>query len=192
MKFKYMSRKDSILISAIDIMEEKGIVGMTTKEIALREGITEPAIYRQYKGKKEIVLAVLEKFAGYDDQIMSTVDQQNMNSIDAIRYFLVSLSDYYEGYPQVVTAMFSLDVFWYDENTKKLMIDIINKRLNFLEKYVRLGLEEKSFNIDLDSKNLTEMIYGYLMNTTFNWKILSNKDGIKANVLAKFESLVNE
>jgi len=187
-----MSRKDSILISAIDIMEEKGIVGMTTKEIALREGITEPAIYRQYKGKKEIVLAILEKFAGYDDQIMSTVDQQNMNSIDAIRYFLVSLSDYYEGYPQVVTAMFSLDVFWYDENTKKLMIDIINKRLNFLEKYVRLGLEEKSFNIDLDSKNLTEMIYGYLMNTTFNWKILSNKDGIKANVLAKFESLVNE
>ncbi len=189
MRYQYMTRKESILITAIDILEEKGIRGMTTKEIAIREGITEPAIYRHYNGKKVIILAILKRFSSYDDQIMSTVKQQNMTCIEAIYFFLTSLSEYYQGYPQVVTAMFSLDVFWYDEDSKELMKQIMKKRLDFLEEHIKIGLDQNMFIVDLSSKVLSEMIYGFLMNTTFNWKLLNNTESIKSEVLEMFESL---
>ena len=43
----YIKRKEKVIISSIDLFDEAGIKGLTTKELAKREGITEPAIYKQ-------------------------------------------------------------------------------------------------------------------------------------------------
>jgi AcrR family transcriptional regulator len=40
---EYHQRKNKIIIEAIDLLDEAGIQGLTTKEIAKRQGITEPA-----------------------------------------------------------------------------------------------------------------------------------------------------
>ena len=44
----YLTRKEKIIINAIDILDEGGINGLTMKEIANQQGITEPAVYRQF------------------------------------------------------------------------------------------------------------------------------------------------
>lgn len=189
MKNKFISRKVSIIISAIDILAEKGIQGMTMKEIAKMEGVTEPAIYRQYKGKKDVIVAILDEFARYDDQIIATVAQQKLNSKEAIEFFCSSLADYYQGYPEVATVMFSLDVFKYATETNEKMEAIIQKRFDFLEKYVNAGLEEGIFSVNMDSDILVDMIYGFIMNTTFNWKSKKRTYDLKKRVLKMLECI---
>ena len=55
-----LNRKDSIVITAIEIMSELGIHGLTTKEIARRQGISEGTIFRYFRSKNEIILSMLK------------------------------------------------------------------------------------------------------------------------------------
>jgi AcrR family transcriptional regulator len=45
MKKNIIKRKNKIIIEAIDLLDELGIQGLTTKEIAKRRDPSEPAIY---------------------------------------------------------------------------------------------------------------------------------------------------
>lgn len=47
------------LRAALDVVREEGISELTTRAIARRSGLTQPAIYRHFTGKDELVSAVL-------------------------------------------------------------------------------------------------------------------------------------
>lgn len=189
MNYKLITRKESIIISAIDILSKEGIRGMTMKKIAEKEEISEPAVYRHYKSKKDVVVAILEKFSRYDDQIIGTVVQQNLEPREAIVFFASSILDYYQGYPEVATVMFSLDVFSYNEETNTIMDAIIKKRCDFLSSVVSLGIEKDIFCIDLEKDIIVDMIYGFIMHTTFAWKSHKQSYDLKKRVLKMLESI---
>ncbi len=56
------NKKDVILQTAIELFYTKGFTATSTSEIAARAGVAEGTIFRHFKTKKEILLAVLENF----------------------------------------------------------------------------------------------------------------------------------
>ncbi len=56
-----MSRKEEIVDRAIDIAVKSGFQCVTIKNLAEACGITEPAIYRHFKSKDDIILAVIDR-----------------------------------------------------------------------------------------------------------------------------------
>ncbi len=56
-------RRRQILQATLQIMKEQGLEGTTTRRIADKVGITEPALYRHFRNKKEIVLEALEELS---------------------------------------------------------------------------------------------------------------------------------
>ncbi len=54
--------KDAILQSAIDLFSQKGFNATSTAEIAAAAGVAEVTVFRHFKTKKDILLAVLEQF----------------------------------------------------------------------------------------------------------------------------------
>ena len=53
-------RQEEITKEAIKLISEKGIQGLTIKNLSKRIGISEPAIYRHFEGKTDILLKLLE------------------------------------------------------------------------------------------------------------------------------------
>ena len=86
----YLTRKEKIIINAIDILDEGGINGLTMKEIANQQGITEPAVYRQFKNKQEIVLTILRRFSAFDIALENAIFQQGYAPDQAILYLMES------------------------------------------------------------------------------------------------------
>lgn len=87
MKSKILKRKESIIITAIEVLYEVGINGMTTKEIAKRQNISEPAIYRYFDGKREIIKEIFTRYSIYDEVIKNTIIDNGIQGKEAIRYF---------------------------------------------------------------------------------------------------------
>jgi AcrR family transcriptional regulator len=52
-------RKQQIIQAAITIMAEHGLHGTTTRRIAEEVGVSEPALYKYFPGKKELLLEAL-------------------------------------------------------------------------------------------------------------------------------------
>lgn len=57
--------QDRILDAALEVFSERGFDGATVRQIAAKVGVTDPALYAHFKGKKEIFEALMRE-AGPD------------------------------------------------------------------------------------------------------------------------------
>lgn len=54
-------RKAQLLDTAVSLFAERGFGGATTAELARAAGVTEPIIYRHFKSKKDLFIAVIDR-----------------------------------------------------------------------------------------------------------------------------------
>lgn len=167
-----LKRKDKILISAIEILAEDGITGLTTKHLAEVQGVTEPALYRQYKNKQEIILAIINEFTYYDSKIINTINEKGIIGIEAISFYIKRFSELYVNYYELTTVMFSMDLFLYNDITRKIMEEATKARLEFLEQVIDQGQVQV---LTYKSVELASLIDGILVSQVYQWR-MSDKD----------------
>ncbi len=187
---KYMKRKDRVIIDAIDLLDEQGIQGLTTKEIARREGISEPAIYKQFDSKKEIILAIMDKSSAFDELITNTILEQKMSFFDALLYFTESITTYYQNYPQIITVVFSFDVFKYDPDTNSKMQKTVNDNYDFIKTLIKKGVESGELDSKTESEELAEIIPGILWSAIWRWKITGCTYDLKETVMKSIKWII--
>lgn len=54
-------RREQLLDTAVRLFSERGYGGATTAELARAAGVTEPIIYRHFKSKKDLFIAVIDR-----------------------------------------------------------------------------------------------------------------------------------
>ena len=84
----YLTRKHSIIVSALEIIDRLGINGLSLRELAKSQGIVEGALYKHFKNKEEILLAVLDYYSRHDSKIMNTIINSSMTPKEGIMFFL--------------------------------------------------------------------------------------------------------
>ncbi|SFI10535.1 DNA-binding transcriptional regulator, AcrR family [Tindallia magadiensis] len=180
---QYLSRKEQIIISAIEIMDEKGINGLTMKEIAVRLNVTEPAIYRYYKNKKDVIMTILQRFAAFDENLFDTVLQGDMNALESIRYVIRSYTTYYESYPELITILFSFDAYRYEKETMDMMLAIIEQRETFLCREIEKGIEEGVFDKSNITNKNARLLMGHVWSAMYYWKMRGCQTYLKEEVM---------
>ena len=111
-----LHRRELVIFTAIDVINEYGIQGISTKEIAKRQGIAESTIYKHFKAKKDIILAVLDYYSQFDSDIFVTALDQSNSPIEAILLFTKSYAEYYENYPAITAITQSYDALLTNPN----------------------------------------------------------------------------
>ena len=185
-----LKRKEKIIITAIDLFDEAGINGLTTKEIARRQNITEPAIYKQFSSKKDIVMAILDRSALFDELIENTMVDNNIVGKEGILYFFRAYAEYFQNYPQITTPMFSFDMFRYDVDLQQRMENIINARREILFGFVVKGVENKEFPEDTDPQAFTDALFGVIWSTTFIWQMGGCSFNLKDRIMKAVNSIL--
>ena len=188
----YLTRKEKITITSIQILDEKGIKGLTTKEIAKRQNITEPAIYRHFSSKKNIILSIIENFKIFDELISSTIKENNMKAVEALKYYIESFSKYYENYPEITTVMFSLDVYGYDEELKGEMFDTFSKRDELIREIIKNGQDTNVFTKNISPIYLSDIIIDTLWGTIKRWKFNNCQSNLTEEVMKKIDWLIDK
>jgi AcrR family transcriptional regulator len=70
-----LSTKDKIIEAAVQLIDEKGYKGATTREIAESAGVNEVTLFRHFGNKKGIVEAAIEKYK-FTDSLESTLREK--------------------------------------------------------------------------------------------------------------------
>ena len=65
----FVSRKDRIIASAIEIISESGLSALTTKNLALKENMSEALMYKYFGGIDEVLVEVVETYSKFDKGI---------------------------------------------------------------------------------------------------------------------------
>lgn len=190
MKKSYISRKDNIILTAIEIVDELGLQGLTIREIAGRENVTEAAIYRHFKSKEEIILGVLEKYSYFDLMIKNTIVDQNYKAKEAILFFIKSYVEYYENYPAITAILFAVEAFRSETYALQRMKEILDERLSFLEQIIEDGKIQGELNNELPAENLAYLIYGMVVFMTQMWRTENYGFSLKDKTMSTLSAIL--
>lgn len=105
-----LHRKDSLILTTIEVLDELGIQELSTREIARRQGVSEATLFRHYKTKNDLLLAVLDYKSKYDSDIIASARIKKLSLRDSITYFITSFAEHYQNYLAVTAILQAYDV----------------------------------------------------------------------------------
>lgn len=123
------TRQGEIIATAMELISRKGIQELTIRNLARELGITEPAIYRHFDSKSDILVAMLEHLHA-DTQSLFAQMQQEGSCLERIRQYYVLRFRRLETNPAGAAVVFSDEAFMNDERLAVMVRALVELALD--------------------------------------------------------------
>ncbi len=164
-------RQKEIVEAALKLISEGGIQALTMKNLARVLGITEPALYRHFENKHDILLNVLLYFIKETESIFSDIMNSNLSPIEKIRQIFIKHFEKFTSNPAIAIILFSEGIFQLDErllhNVKALMNFSAEKLIEILKE----GQRTKTIREDIPAEELALILMGTLRLQVLRWRL---------------------
>jgi len=164
-------RQKEIIDESIRIIAEKGIQKLTIKNISKSVGISEPAIYRHFDGKMDILLAILAQFKKNSRINLAKIDSIKTSSIKQIEYVFNNHFKQFAANPALTAVIFSEEIFQNDKRLSEQVNLIMNLNQNIIMKIIERGQQNNEFISDIPKKQLSIIIMGALRLIVTKWRL---------------------
>lgn len=177
-------RQTQIIESSIELIANKGIQGLTIKNLSKAIGISEPGIYRHFESKTEILLTILNNFKEMADMLSGLLNDFQGPAIEKIEFMFTRMLDLFSTTPSMVSVIFSEEIFKNEELLKLKITEVLNTHAQNIENIITKGQEENNVRKDIEVKTLTLIIMGSLRLLVKRWDLNNhnfdlNKEGSK-------------
>jgi AcrR family transcriptional regulator len=186
-----LHRKDYLILTSIDIIEELGLQGFTTREIAKRQNVSEATIFRHYKNKNELLLAVLDYYIKFDSDIFQSVQVSDRKSIDAIKYYVMEHAENYQNYPAITAFTQLYDVLRYDPELVGKVYEIQQNRTDMLKSLIEAAQKAGDIQENLNSKMLAVMVLGFIRENCLNWRLAKYSFSLRDEIKKSLDTFLN-
>ncbi len=192
----FTPRQIEIIQAATKLIGEKGIQNMTTKHLAEEVGFSEPALYRHFKGKTEILVSVLEYFRKEMKGKLAPLMEKQKTGLDKVRQLVEFQFNLFTQNPAIIMVIFAETSFQYDQLLSSTVNRLLVQKKQMVVKIVEDGKEDGSIRNDIDSEQLMAIILGSMRFTVLQWRLSNlqfdlNQKGIELcqtiNLLIKNE-----
>ncbi|NOX46280.1 MAG: TetR/AcrR family transcriptional regulator [Chlorobi bacterium] len=177
-------RQQQIVEESIKIIDEKGIQGLTIKNLSKAIGISEPGIYRHFESKTEILLTILNNFKDMALMLSGMMETFEATAVEKMDFMFSKMLELFSVTPSMVSVIFSEEIFKNEEVLKNRIVEILNLHAQTIENIIAKGQLEKNIREDVDKKSLALIAMGSLRLLVKRWDLNNhdfslNKEGKK-------------
>jgi len=168
---EYTARQIEIINAATELINQGGIQQLTTKALAEKMGFSEPAIYRHFKNKTDILSSLLNYFGMGLKTKMTELIQSEAKGIEKLKQIIDFQFEHFSNHPAIVMVIFAETSFQYEE---KLSIAVHNILINKKERVVSIiqqGQKDSSIRSDVDQNQLASVFMGSMRFTILQWRL---------------------
>ena len=153
-------RKEQIISEAMGLIFENGLSGMTMSAIAGRVGISEPAIYRHFTNRREILLATLERVSHL---LIGNYIVQEGDVLKSIRLTSEALYESLMTQPVAAKVLFEFVCSSPAEdlrgNLKDIILNILNLAQELMFEGVRQGVLRDNIDVSLKAWEMFSLAF---------------------------------
>jgi len=172
-------RQAEIIDISFFLTAEKGIQNLTIKNIAKKIGISEPAIYRHFPSKFDILMTMLNSFDKIASDVLLDSNIKNFNSLEKIEYFLTDRYKRCSENQNLAKVMFSEEFFQNDERLSKKVLAIMHSHKSEIEKIINAAQVSGEIRNDIDPTSLFRIIFGAMRLLVKQWCLTNYKFNIQ-------------
>lgn len=160
MEDSYISNRDKIVASAIELIGDLGLHALTPKNLARKQNISDTLIYKYFGGIDEVLIAAVNEYAAFDINIQRTVDHLDGSYIDKIRYYADTYATYYDNYIGMGAIMLHYEELLHMSETREIISECMLKRNDFVCSLFQGAIENKEIRPVFTPKELTLVFNG--------------------------------
>lgn len=182
--------KERLILATIDVINDFGIQGFSTKKVTKRVGISSGALFKHFETKNALLIAVLDYYSQYDNDIIESIELKKMAPKEAITYYINRYAEYYENYPAITAITQSYDILTCDPKLGNYIKPIILSRFNFLKKMIERAQEKGEIRADIESEMLVDIINGSRREICLNWRLSEYNFSLRDKTLSTLEVIL--
>jgi TetR/AcrR family transcriptional regulator, fatty acid metabolism regulator protein len=182
-------RGEQIVDVAIKLLSEGGISAMTTKNLAEAVGVSEPALYRHFKGKMDILVAILDRL----EANMRRLFEQSLNSdecvLDQLHMAYKRMFHTFATQPAMASVVFSEEIFRHDLRLSERVTCIMDLVQGQIMRLLRSQKGRAECRRDVPAKDLTRVVMGSVRFIVTRWRLSGYGFDLEKEGLAFWHSL---
>ncbi|NQT97910.1 MAG: TetR/AcrR family transcriptional regulator [Candidatus Marinimicrobia bacterium] len=181
-------RQNQIIQESIKLIAEKGIQGLTIKNISKAIGVSEPAIYRHFESKKEIIkgiIALLQEPAGNDKPTAPDA----VNGFAKVRTLVENHTARFIKNPPITAIVFSEDIFNNESSISQTVKSLMQRNQEKIIQIVIDGQADGSIRNDLGAEQLSLTIIGSFRFLVNKWHLNNYDFNLKNEVYSLLNSI---
>ncbi len=180
-------RQQEIIESAIAIIGEQGIQELTTKKLAARIGVSEPALYRHFDNKLSILTAILDHFADWAEETLRQIVQSDLPPPEKLREFFRRQTKRFAESPAASGVVFAEEIFKNENALAERVKDIMSSTEKGIMTILAEGTETGHFRTTVSLSHLATITLGTLRLLVTRWRL----NGFAGNIHEDGLSLAN-
>lgn len=168
---KFTRRQIEIINAATQLIGDTGINNVTTKNLAEEMGFSEPALYRHFSSKTEILTSVIDYFKEQISEGISAIFKEDHtgfeNIHELIKYQFILISNQ----PAIIMIIFAETSFQYDKKLSDAVFSLNTHLKHLLIGLIEKGMTDGSIRKDVKKEDLSTIMLGSMRMTVLQWRL---------------------
>ncbi len=153
-------RQLEIVNVAMRLIAEKGIQNLTIKNLSGEIGISEPAIYRHFKNKQEILLNIVAAFEVASLAALARIKEKELGPLGKLEAFVMSRYEVCAADHDLARVMFSEENFQNDPELSRRILRMMHSHRTLIDGIVVEAQESGVVRSDIESDSLFRIVFG--------------------------------
>ncbi len=173
------NRQEEIIHASIEIISEKGIQNLTIKNLSKSIGISEPAIYRHFESKMDILLAILSEFESYMITYKDILKDIGLSPIKKLEKVFSHHFSHFAKNPAFAAVVFAEEIFMDDKRLSEKIHTIMKRNFKMMLTIVKEAQVKGEIRSDIAGDQVIIIIMGGLRLIVKKWRLTDHSFNIK-------------
>ena len=178
----FISTKDRIIATAIDIISESGLSNLTTKTISVKANLSEPLLYRFYGDINELLVDVVNYYFRFDKSIRKTIQAKEGSWSEKIRAYVEDYAIYYENYYTLSTLMLQYEELLHNPATRELIVEGATNRKAYVTDLFQRAMDAGELKDGYDAGHMADCVHGFIRAVCLKRRFGSERGSLKKEI----------
>jgi AcrR family transcriptional regulator len=165
------NKQQAIIEVSGKILMEKGILGLTTKNLALEMNFSESALYRHFKNKEEIILLLIRYLSNNINERFENIINSDINPEEKYIQLFKSQFAFFNKNPHFIAIVLSDGLMDNSIEIKNEVQKLIQINAICYKKVIVRGQNSNIFNNEFDADDLVHFAMGTFRLQMLKWKL---------------------
>ena len=184
---EFTKKQNEIIKVAVHIVSKESIHKLTMKNISSNLGVSEPALYRHFKNKHDILLAIIETL----EDFFTYPEYLNGNSIDKISTFVVDRYAKFIKDPKISKLIISDAIFSDNEELHIRLNKIMATTRIHLRNIISEGQNKGELTSNLPPISICRIILGAMRLLITQWYSKKHNFNLNEKGIELWEEIKN-
>lgn len=164
-------RQLQIIEASAKLLMEKGILGLTTTNLAQEMKFSESALYRHFKNKEAIIILLIRYLATNINTRFEDILNSDLESNEKFLTLFRSQFSFFKAKPHFIIIVLSDGIIDNTEDVKFEIQNLMRTNANHFKTIIELGQKSKLFNDEIETESLVHFVMGTFRLQMLQWKL---------------------